>query len=58
MKDVAYLLHGHADAHLDTYFRYLRAALHGHDADAIEQEWRAVSDRPARLRRFLAGWRG
>ena len=58
MKDVAYLLHGHADTHLDTYFRALRPLL-GDERDAVEAEWRALY-RTAQLdlRRFLAGWRG
>jgi aminoglycoside phosphotransferase (APT) family kinase protein len=57
MKDVAYLLHGHSDAHLDTYFRYLRACVR--DVDAIEQEWRALFPIAQRdFKRFLAGWRG
>lgn len=58
MKDVAYLLHGHADTHLDTYFRALRPLL-GSEGEAVESEWRALY-RTAQLdlRRFLAGWRG
>ncbi len=58
MKDVAYLLHGHADTHLDTYFRALRPLL-GDEGNAVEAEWRALY-RVAQLdlRRFLAGWRG
>lgn len=58
MRDVAYLLHGHADpgAHLDTYFGHLAAAL-PEGAAAIEREWRGLYD-DARLdfERFLAGW--
>jgi hypothetical protein len=61
MKDVAYLLHGHADAHLDTYFRHLRRALSQLpvDAAALEAEWRTLFP-VAQLdfKRFLAGWRG
>ncbi|HEY4059391.1 MAG TPA: phosphotransferase [Kofleriaceae bacterium] len=58
MKDVAYLLHGHSDRHLDTYFRHLRAELSG-DADAIEREWRALFPVAQQdFARFLAGWRG
>jgi hypothetical protein len=72
MKDVAYLLHGRRDesadgiahAHLDTYFRELRAAIARGptsavvDLDAIEAEWRSLYS-IARLDfcRFLAGWR-
>jgi hypothetical protein len=57
MKDVAYLLHGHSDAHLDTYFRHLRAALG--DIDAIEHEWRALFPiAQLDFERFLAGWSG
>jgi hypothetical protein len=69
MKDVAYLLHGREDepedgiahAHLDIYFRHLRAALDRRrdpiDADALENEWRRLYP-VARLDfcRFLAGW--
>jgi hypothetical protein len=64
MKDVAYLLHGHADSYLDTYFRHLRTALATSgqpelDVDAVEAEWRALFP-VAQLdfKRFLAGWRG
>jgi hypothetical protein len=58
MKDVAYLLHGHADSHLDTYFRQLRRA-GPCNVDAIEEEWRALYPIAQRdFRRFLAGWRG
>ena len=72
MKDLAYLLHGRSDepddgishAHLDTYFRELRAALvraptaEPVDVDALEAEWRSLYPL-ARLDfcRFLAGWR-
>ncbi len=65
MKDVAYLLHGRSDddaAHLDTYFRELRAAFartsRSVDLAALEAEWRALYPL-ARLDfcRFLAGWR-
>ena len=67
MKDVAYLLYGRHDepadgiahAHLDTYFRELRAAITADvDLDALEAEWRALYP-IARLDfcRFLAGWR-
>ena len=65
MSDLAYLLYGRADeppdgidhARLDTYFRYLRAAV-GAPIDAVEAEWRALYP-IARLDfcRFLAGWR-
>lgn len=60
MKDVAYLLHGYPDAHVDTYFRALRAALGARaDADAIEREWRELFPiAQLDFRRFLAGWRG
>lgn len=58
MRDVAYLLHGHANprAHLDVYFGHLRAALP--NSTEIEAEWRGLYD-DARLdfERFLAGWR-
>lgn len=59
MKDVAYLLHGHADRHLDIYFARLRAALPpGSDADAIEREWRPLFGIAQQdFQRFLAGWR-
>lgn len=61
MKDVAYLLWGRPDeeAHLPTYFRYLRAALAAEvDADAFEAEARALYPiARADFRRFLAGWR-
>jgi hypothetical protein len=68
MKDVAYLLYGRHDepadgiahAHLDTYFRELRAAAATTDLDltALEAEWRSLYP-IARLDfcRFLAGWR-
>ena len=58
MKDVAYLLHGHDDRHLETYFAALRDAL-GAAAAPVEAEWRGLY-RTAQLdlRRFLAGWRG
>jgi hypothetical protein len=56
MRDVAYLLHGHADAHLDTYFDHLRRA--GVHAD-VEREWRALFPiAQLDFARFLAGWRG
>lgn len=60
MKDVAYLLHGHADALLDAYFRYLRAALGAEvDGEALEREWRALFPIAQQdFQRFLAGWRG
>lgn len=60
MKDVAYLLHGHDDAHLDMYFRHLRSQLPPHvDVDALEAEWRALFPVAQRdFQRFLAGWRG
>lgn len=60
MKDVAYLLHGHGDAHLETYFRELRAALPpAVDAGALEREWRALYPIAQQdFARFLAGWRG
>ena len=55
MKDVAYLLHGHADAHVETYFDQLRRA--GVPA-AVEREWRALFPVAQRdFARFLAGWR-
>jgi hypothetical protein len=60
MKDVAYLLHGHADSHLETYFRYLLPLVQRDlDVDALEAEWRALFP-VAQLdfKRFLAGWRG
>jgi hypothetical protein len=59
MKDVAYLLHGHADRHLDTYFRQLRAALGDLVAvDELEHEWRALFPIAQQdFQRFLAGWR-
>lgn len=58
MKDVAYLLYGHDDRHVETYFAALRRAL-GDAAGPVESEWRALY-RTAQLdlRRFLAGWRG
>lgn len=60
MKDVAYLLHGHADATAEVYFRALRAALpRAIDGDALEREWRALLPVARRdFERFLAGWRG
>jgi len=60
MKDVAYLLHGHADAHLDHYFACLRDALApGVDANALEREWRGLYPIAQQdFARFLAGWRG
>ena len=60
MKDVAYLLHGHGDAHLDAYFRHLRAAVSPSvDAAALEREWRALYPIAQQdFARFLAGWRG
>ncbi|HEY4183241.1 MAG TPA: phosphotransferase [Kofleriaceae bacterium] len=60
MKDVAYLLHGHSDGHLDAYFRHLRASLRADvDADALEAEWRALFPTAQEdFARFLAGWRG
>ena len=60
MKDVAYLLHGHDDTHLDTYFRHLRAAA-GDIAGfgTLEREWRALYPIAQQdFQRFLAGWRG
>jgi len=60
MKDVAYLLHGHASSHLDTYFEHLRPQISGRlDANALESEWRTLFP-VAQLdfKRFLAGWRG
>lgn len=58
MKDVAYLLYGHDDAHLDTYFAALRAEL-GERAVPIEDEGRRLFPiAQLDLRRFLAGWRG
>lgn len=58
MKDVAYLLHGHDDAHLETYFTALRGRL-GEAAAAVEEEWRALYPVAQRdFSRFLAGWRG
>ncbi len=57
MRDVAYLIHGHANprTHLDTYFGYLASALP--DSAPVEREWRGLYD-DARLdfERFLAGW--
>lgn len=60
MKDVAYLLHGYPDTHVDTYFRALRSALGPRaDADAVEREWRELFPiAQLDFRRFLAGWRG
>ena len=56
MKDVAYLLHGHADRYLDTYFHHLHAAA-GENAE-LEREWRALFPVAQRdFQRFLAGWR-
>ena len=58
MKDVAYLLHGHPDRHLETYFDYLRAAVAG-DTGELEREWRALFPIAQQdFQRFLAGWRG
>lgn len=52
MKDVAYLLYGHSDAHLDTYFRYL-------DNPEVEREWRPLYPIAQQdFARFLKGWRG
>jgi hypothetical protein len=68
IRDVAYLLHGRSDTppdgsappHLDTYFHHLRRALgerDGVDADAVEEEWRALYPvARADFLRFLAGW--
>ena len=60
MKDVAYLLYGHSDAHLDAYFLHLREALSPTvDAAALEREWRALYPIAQQdFARFLAGWRG
>lgn len=57
MKDVAYLLYGHPDLHLETYFDYLRAALG--DTGELEREWRALFPIAQQdFQRFLVGWRG
>nr|HEX4313850.1 hypothetical protein [Kofleriaceae bacterium] len=60
MKDVAYLLHGRSDAHLERYFQHLRAAAASDvDVDALEREWRALYPVAQQdFARFLAGWRG
>lgn len=51
MKDVAYLLHGHDDRHLDTYFRYLANP-------EVEREWRPLYPVAQQdFARFLVGWR-
>ncbi|MFT3697821.1 MAG: phosphotransferase [Kofleriaceae bacterium] len=58
MKDVAYLLHGYPDSHLDTYFHFLREAAPPNVA-AIEREWRALFPIAQQdFARFVAGWRG
>jgi len=59
MKDVAYLLAGHDDAHVETYFAALREALGGATAVPVEAEWRGLYRTAQRdLQRFFAGWRG
>lgn len=60
MRDVAYLLYGHADeqAGLAMYFRALRAARADLDGDAVEAECRALYPLAVLdFCRFLAGWR-
>jgi hypothetical protein len=70
MKDVAYFLSScmtevecasEAPRHLDTYFRFLRDALHRRGSDTevddLEAEWRALYPIAwADFYRFLAGW--
>jgi hypothetical protein len=65
MKDVAYLLSGgsraSSRAHVDTYFRHLRASVARRrepvDMGALEAEWRALLPIAyADYYRFLAGW--
>jgi len=52
MRDVAYLLHGHGDRHLETYLEYARPSA------AMEAEYRALFPVAQQdFRRFLAGWR-
>lgn len=63
MKDLAYLLHGHAERHVDTYFRCLRGAIaaRGVEVDMadLETEWRRLFPIAQQdFQRFLVGWRG
>ncbi len=58
VRDVAYLLDGRSGKELDTYFRYLRAALASDiDGAAVEAEWRTLYPVAHQdFQRFLAGW--
>ncbi|MFN0246056.1 MAG: phosphotransferase [Kofleriaceae bacterium] len=61
VRDVAYLLDGHAGLRLDTYFRYLREAIAESEASvdvrALESEWRTLYPVAHQdFQRFLAGW--